>query len=528
MYFKTLAVSYCAVSIAVGIALAADPNPPTVISPTSTPYALANGIAPNGIVASSSAGVLFGQPFTDGKQPRGVYSITIPGGAVSSLSTLPAVAPPLTAENSVAIVPSPAGSGFTPGNKYATSDSPTNSANDAVFNISSGSPVLFIDGIAVPPVSDNANAQHQIDISFDAVGTFQGALIVTADDTISLYNSTPTLIASYKGPHNFVLQGSVVAPLSYAACPGCIFVTAMPTGDVDNPTPTGNGEILTVSPGALSGSAAVLFATTTGIPKPESIQFVTPASQSCTIGDFTYFASGYATGGQINTPLPTNGAILAWTPAQLSLAGAVGHYLVQDEEITGGGIGAIYIDAGLATQKLFSDTTGTGNTGYQVEDTTIVQCKPATGCPATQGFWHKAEHWPTVSGTVDGVTWNASTKLLTIGTGAGAETYTQAQILQLLPSGSLHTGGVENDLSQFIAAALNLIAGAQHTATIDGIIATIVADLSGHNLFSPPPLTIPTQAATDLAKFGDALDAYNSAKGLGCSEGSGLSKGSGT
>jgi len=65
-----------------------------------------------------------------------------------------------------------------------------------------------------------------------------------------------------------------------------------------------------------------------------------------------------------------------------------------------------------------------------------------TGCPATQGFWHKASHWPTVSGTADGVTWDKSAKTLTI----GGTTYTQAQILELLPSGSLHSGGVENDL----------------------------------------------------------------------------------
>jgi hypothetical protein len=153
-----------------------------------------------------------------------------------------------------------------------------------------------------------------------------------------------------------------------------------------------------------------------------------------------------------------------------------------------------------------------------------------TGCPATQGFWHKANHWPTVPGSVDGVTLALTPKItLTIGAGPGSETYSQAQILELLPSGSLHTGGVENDLSQFIAASLNLIAGAQHTAGIDSIISTIATDLTTTpptNLFSiAGQVNIPPQAAIDLAAFGGALDAYNSATGLMCTEGAGLSVG---
>ena len=221
--------------------------------------------------------------------------------------------------------------------------------------------------------------------------------------------------------------------------------------------------------------------------------------------------------------MSTSGAILGWTAAQLSSAGTVGHFLVQDEEFTASVPGGIFIDGQFS--KLFSDTTGTGNKGYQLEDSTLAECKPATGCPATQGFWHKANHWPTVSGSIAGVTWNATAKTLSI----GAQTYTQAQILELLPSGSLHTGGVENDLSQFIAAALNVIAGAQQTLQINFIIGTIAADLSGTNLFVPAATApnIPAQAAADLANYGSALDAYNSATGLGCSEGSGLSTGSG-
>ena len=84
-----------------------------------------------------------------------------------------------------------------------------------------------------------------------------------------------------------MLQASTVSPTSYLACPGCIEVTAEPVGNINNPTPSGSGEILTVSPGAASGSSAALFATTTGIPEPESIQFVTANSPSCNVGGFS-------------------------------------------------------------------------------------------------------------------------------------------------------------------------------------------------------------------------------------------------
>jgi hypothetical protein len=330
------------------------------------------------------------------------------------------------------------------------------------------------------------------------------------------------LLGFYVGPATFVLQASTVAPLSYAPCPGCIFVTAIPRGNIDAfPPLSGDGEILTISPGAPNGSSPVLFSTTVGLPEPESIDFVTPESLSCTIGGYTLFASGYANSTQFNLAQSQTGAILAWTPAQLLAAGTVGHFIVQNEEFGPGPSvtpGGIFIDGKFATP--FSSSS---STKYQLEDTTLAQCKPATGCPATQGFWHKASHWPTASGSFAGVTWNVSTGKLSI----GAQTYTQDQILELLPSGSLHTGGVENDLSQFIAAALNVIAGGQQTLQINFILGTIAADLSGTNLFVPSATApnIPAQAAADLVKYGDALDAYNSATGLNCSEGAGLNTG---
>jgi len=402
-----------------------------------------------------------------------------------------------------------------PGDVYVTGASTINPANDAIYKNGS----LFIDGITA------ALSVHQTALAFDEVGSFGGALIVTADTTITLYDSTGTALSHYTGPAGLVLQASTVAPLSYAACPGCIFVTAMPSGNIDNPSPTGNGEILTVSPGAVSGSAAVLFATTTGIPEPESIQFVTANSLSCNIGGFSYFASGYATDSQFNS-ISNSGAVLAWTPAQL--APFVGHYLVQNEEFATSPInGVIYVDAGLASQSVFSDGTTTANPiGFQLEDTAIIQCPaPATGCPATQGFWHKASHWPNVTTIVDGVTYNGGTDHSLV---IGGIKYTQAQILLIMPSGGLHTGGYVNALSQFIAAVLNLAAGAQHTATIDTIVSTINSDLTGVQFIVGTSLgSVPAGVKAALNGFEGALDSYNSAQGLGCQEGTGLNTGSG-
>ena len=398
MYFKNLVVLCCAFSITTGIAFAVDPNPPAVISPTSA--SAPTGIAPNGIAASGSR-VFFTQPFTDGSmsQPRGAYTITVPGGAVSTVSTIPAGNPPplMGVESSITVVSSPAGSGFTPGDIYTTGVSNSGACGAGTFDAvyKNGSSTPFIDCLV------STNSKHQIDVRFDTVGSFNGAMIVTDDSNIALYNSTTTMLASYTGPSGFVLQASAVAPLSYVtpgmngACPGCIFVTAMPAGNIDNAAPVCCGEILTVSPGAANLSAAVLFATTTGLPEPESINFVTPESLSCTVGGFTLFASGYATGSQINSPLSTSGAILAWTPAQLKSAGAVGHFLVEDEEFTGSMPGGIFIDGQLS--RLFSDTTGTGNSGYQLEDTAIVRC-PACELPPITYNVHE-------NGTVGEIAW---------------------------------------------------------------------------------------------------------------------------
>ncbi len=149
-----------------------------------------------------------------------------------------------------------------------------------------------------------------------------------------------------------------------------------------------------------------------------------------------------------------------------------------------------------------------------------------TGCPATQGFWHKASRWPDFNASVDGVIYNGATDHSMV---IGNITYTQGQLLALLPSGSLHTGGYVNALSQFIAAVLNLTSGAKH-ASIDTTVSTINTDLVGIRFVTGdgtalhPYVLAPISASlkATLAGFETTLDNYNSAVGMGCNEGSGL------
>jgi hypothetical protein len=514
-------------------AYGADPNTPAIISPTSTPYMLSNGIAPNGITASLANGVFFTQPYVDGLQPRAVYSITT-AGAVSTTFAIPTNGADST-ENGVAVAQASNAGGFTAGDVFATGATGNLSCSfhDAIYK----NGVVWKDCLLPAALS-----QHQSTLAFDTVGSFGGNLIATADNMIFVIDKNAvvqkTFIAPTPAGFSYVLQDSTVAPTTYSPCAGCLLTTAMDSANINHFPPSANpGAILSVLPSALNNSTASVFATTT-FPEPESIQFVSANALSCNIGGFSYFASGYATDNQMNTRTPIDGAVLAWTPAQLNPF--VGKFLVQNEEDkdAGGHLihGTIYVfDATGSPQfTVFSDTTtGTNAVGYQLEDTAILQCPqqqpPPGGCPATQGFWHKAGNWPNVTASFDGITYNGATDHSMV---IGGVTYSQTQLLSLMPSGKNHPGNFGNSLSQLIAAILNIAAGAQHPPST-GVDAAIIADnaaLTGVHLFqdgTTNPAVIPSSVVAAVEANLDTLDAYNSATGLGCSEGSGLNTGSG-
>lgn len=188
-----------------------------------------------------------------------------------------------------------------------------------------------------------------------------------------------------------------------------------------------------------------------------------------------------------------------------------------------GQIVGVLLDGGDGLENI---NGGSGDVQSLVIEVTVPPA--ATGCPATQGFWHKADRWPNSNKAIDGIIYNGATKSITI----GGVTYTQGQLLALLPSGSLHTGGYVNALSQFIATVLNLVSGAQH-AGIDSTVLAINTDLMGVTFVSgsgtaldPYVLSpISTGLQATLVGFENTLNDYNSAVGLNCNEASGLTLG---
>jgi hypothetical protein len=488
--FKSLGALLCATTITTGIAVAADPHPPTVISPTAA--SAPNGIAPNGLDATLG-GIFFTQPFAGAEQTRGIYSITT-GGVVSSVAPIPPITILPGVENAVSIAPGLLGSGFTAGDTFASGVSVNNSTKDAVYKNCSSIP--FIDNIPA------TISEHQTGLGFDTVGSFGGALIVTADTTISLYNFSGTKLATYNGPAGFALQASTVAPAFYPPCPGCIFTTGIPVGDINNGSASGTGIIVTIAPGALDGSSASLFLSSALLPSPESIQFVTNNSLSCTVGGLSYFASGYATDGQINNTQSTSGAILGWAPGQLS--SLVGQFLIQNEEIAGGGHGDIYSVDASKTLTLFSDTTSSGNSvGYQLEDTAFLQCKG--GCPATFGFY---KHFGLPSAMP-----------LTI----GGHLYTLSGLQNVLTTNPSGGNAVIILAHQLIAAIANYAAGATQTVQASQAILAAETLLASNSLvMGSSNVPASTPLGQQLTAVAGMLDNYNSATGLNCSEGSGL------
>ena len=151
---------------------------PTIILPTSV--SAPNGIAPNGIGATTTE-LLFSQPFgtaaIGAPQSRGIYSATnftangaILNATVANTLTLPTT---MNAENYFYI--SPGVAGFTAGAVFSTN--PSTGTTDAVFK----NAALFINGI---PDQSPGHAG----ITFDTVGTFGNALVVTTPSGVFGFN----------------------------------------------------------------------------------------------------------------------------------------------------------------------------------------------------------------------------------------------------------------------------------------------------------------------------------------------------
>jgi hypothetical protein len=317
-------------------------TPPAVVVPEPAPVGI--GATPNL--------VLFSQPFSDAQPgvPRGIYVL---GGPATPLLPLPTPSP--LAENYFAVASGLGG--FTAGDLF-------------VFDLSTGSGRILTSSELGPLSLFNPGpfAGDHVSPNFDRVGTFGFNLIVTGDFGVRGIDAAGNVTFFYPSPTPLLakIEGSRVAPLSYAPCPGCLFI-------VTEPNNLSLGGIYVIHPGAPSFTIPELFAT--GPSSPETIHF--PTANACTNNAIEYFASGFTKLPNISPDpnISSGGAILGWTAAQVSPF--IGKFLVADEFS-----GIIYAYNGPDVGGL-PDRTVFSNTGYQMEGQTLVTCPVQT---STKGF----------------------------------------------------------------------------------------------------------------------------------------------
>jgi hypothetical protein len=305
-------------------------------------------------------------------------------------------------------------------------------------------------------------------------------------------------------------------------CGGCLYVTSTDPGS--------NGQIYTAKPG---DTTLTLVATAPGASgteaEPEGILFVPPLACTLTNTGLAYFVSAYASDGQIDDPFSTSGALLGYTPAQLT--GLSGKALIPFEGDQSNPGVIFSFDPGTNTFSPFSAPASPTGAPYQLEGASMTACTPAAGgCPATQGYW---KHHAMAT----------STLIL------GSVSYTDAELVTLLDTAPKGGDATLILVHQLIAALANEAAGAKHLGVTElGVsVDTAIADaqllltsplpVGGFTGASPAGVVYPinlhnssstwfVQSGTTLGGYfttlSNVLDAYNSAVGLNCSEGSGL------
>ena len=489
MQLKSKFICMFACTAILGAVSATAQTSPTIISATSAGN---NGAGPNGIAATTTAGLLFTQPFcvTPQTQTRGIYKEDLAAGTSTLLFSIPEEGP--CAEDYIAI--STGLGGFTAGDTFTTGVSTTNTVNDEVFKNGS---TLFINGVTT--------SKNHVGIAFDTAGTFGFDLIVTSEGDVTGYDPAGTVQFQYPVDPRFILEGAAVAPLTYPGCPGCLFATAVQAANVDA-IPGGVGAIFFVTPGTPSGTTMTSFSATPG-PEPEGLVFISNNNLSCTLPGgngavFSYFVSGFDTGAQFfTTDFATDGAILAYTPAQI--APFVGKALVPDET------GDIAAFSGLGTATV-SSTVFSHSGPYQLEGSTAVQCpNQSGGCPATFGFW---KHHPFPPSMFTGGT-----------TSIGCKTYSATTLVNILNTPPSGGNAVLILAHQLIAAIANFDAGATQTpAATAAIGAAITLLCANHINMSTDFEAASSTLGQQMTALADTLDNFNSALNLNCQEGTGL------
>jgi hypothetical protein len=343
-------------------------------------------------------------------------------------------------------------------------------------------------------------------------------MIVSGTGGVRVLDQTAALVAAFANPSGTdFIEAPHVAPLSLVLHAGWIFA------GVDAGPAAGTG-VWAFSPtlcGPQAGCPATNVLSGSVAPRPEAVDF--SAGPTCSIRingvDYGYLLSVYdgTTGEASHETIASTAEIWGVRASDMPPAGSL---IVQDER--DGTVNyfpnslSLTLNPFIAFADPFKDQ----------EDATTLSCPPqGTGCPATKGFWHKASRWPDASIVVGGVTYNGAAKTMMI----GGITYTQAELLLFLPTGQPPKGGNGYIIggSQLIAAVLNMAAGAQQTTAALGAISDMNTLLNGIDMVSGGAIIgTPADPLNTLLKIdGGTLDSYNSALGLGCSEGDGLNLG---
>ena len=473
-----------------------------------TPVAITPATDSVGVAATSSE-LLFTQPFcaTAGTQ-RGVYKVNTSTGIASLLALIPETG--LCVENYIAI--SPGYPGFPAGNAYVTSDA-------TIYQVS---PIGVVTTLAVGGAALNSAEGHS---------------------GIAFNPNTGQLLFSSTGGVWTINSSHVATHLANGVCtPDCSFIESPTTDSSGNIFVTVEDDSADGGAGPNSGLYEIVGGSLVekgnmgGEASPEAIHFVPTVQCGLTIKGTTYggFLSVFSQ-DTVGEPESTSSQIDGYL---LSDIGAQAGKAILSFEYAPGPLPTFGFPT-PQTLNTFGDdvevvTPGSpltfasfGNVPDQLEGFNIVACGPATGCPATKGFWHKASNWTNASVVVGGITYDGVTHSMTI----GGVTYLQAQLLLFLPTGQPPAGGNGYIIggSQLIAAVLNIAAGAQYSSSVVTAISSFNSLVGGINMISGGAIIgAPADPLnSQLVSLGGTFDNYNSAVGLGCNEGSGLNTGSG-